>query len=115
MTCTDAGKRLCSSEEWFSSCQGFSVTSFPYGEKYDKKSCPTEGKEIWKSGKFTKCNKTGVFDMLGNAWEWVENRNGDYPLMMGGSFRFGSNAQCKQSLEGSIASKSDETGFRCCK
>jgi formylglycine-generating enzyme required for sulfatase activity len=53
--------------------------------------------------------------MVGNVWEWVEDKKGDYPLMLGGSFRFGEVADCYLSSEGGVGLKSSEVGFRCCK
>jgi hypothetical protein len=35
--------------------------------------------------------------------------------MMGGSYRFGSAADCSLTSEGGVGLKSPEVGFRCCK
>lgn len=115
MSCTDAGKRLCTKREWKAACNGEAKTIYPYGDRYNPSACPTEGKGVWKSGSFKTCNKYAVTDMLGNAWEWVERGNEDYRLMMGGSFLSGSEAHCGLYGEGTVATSSDETGFRCCK
>ncbi|NLE00903.1 MAG: SUMF1/EgtB/PvdO family nonheme iron enzyme [Fibrobacter sp.] len=115
MNCIDAGKRLCTADEWVLACNAGQKYTFPYGNSYDPKRCPTEGKTIWKSGQFSKCNPLGVDDMIGNVWEWVDDKNGDYPVMLGGSFRFGKNANCAKRTKSTIASRADETGFRCCK
>jgi formylglycine-generating enzyme required for sulfatase activity len=53
--------------------------------------------------------------MVGNVWEWVEDKKGDYPYMLGGSFRFGEVADCRLASEGGVGLKSGEVGFRCCK
>jgi formylglycine-generating enzyme required for sulfatase activity len=53
--------------------------------------------------------------MTGNVWEWVEDKHGDYPLMYGGTFLYGKDAHCGLKTEGNVASRSAETGFRCCK
>lgn len=115
MICTDAGKRLCTKEEWVTACQGESRSVYPYGNQYNAQKCPTEGKKTWVSGSFQKCNQNGISDMLGNSWEWVETRDGDYRLMMGGSYKLGSEAHCGLKAEGTVATRSNETGFRCCK
>jgi hypothetical protein len=116
MYCLESGKRLCTPEEWVGACKGMKATAYPYGERYEKKTCPSEGKDVYQSGTFPKCkNAFGVFDMVGNAWEWVEGKEGDYPLMFGGSFAYGEQADCNLSSQGSVGTKSGEVGFRCCK
>jgi hypothetical protein len=115
MSCIDAGKRLCSADEWETACRGINKAVYPYGNKYEMKRCPTEGKLLFKSGSFKNCNEFKVNDMTGNAWEWVEDKHGDYPLMYGGSFEYGKDAHCGLKAEGNIASRSGEIGFRCCK
>jgi Sulfatase-modifying factor enzyme 1/Chitobiase/beta-hexosaminidase C-terminal domain/PKD domain len=114
--CMDAGKRLCTAEEWSSACRGPLKSEYPYGVKYEKGKCPAEGSGVYRSGKFPQCGeKGGPQDMVGNVWEWVEDKRGDYPVMMGGSFRFGEAADCNCSSEGGVGLKSNEVGFRCCK
>ncbi len=115
IACIDAGKRLCTKREWESACRGGSASTYPYGNTYDKKRCPTEGRTAWKSGAFSDCSKTGIDDMVGNVWEWVEDKRDDYPLMMGGSFRDGKDANCGLSMPGSLSARTGDIGFRCCK
>jgi Sulfatase-modifying factor enzyme 1/PKD domain/Fn3 associated/Chitobiase/beta-hexosaminidase C-terminal domain len=83
MSCIDAGKRLCTAEEWETACRGIDKTVYPYGNKYLQQKCATEGKIVYKSGSFKNCNNFHVEDMTGNVWEWVEDKHGDYPLMYG--------------------------------
>jgi hypothetical protein len=115
MYCIDAGKRLCTQKEWESACNGGSELLYPYGNTFQKERCPVDGNVVWKSGSFSKCENTGVSDMVGNVWEWIENKKGDYPLSMGGSFRYGKIARCNLQSQGTVATQSNETGFRCCK
>jgi len=115
MNCTDAGKRLCTRKEWETACKGGVKTIYPYGDNYDKKKCPTEGRNIWKSGLFSECNRYGIEDMLGNTWEWVEKTDSQYRQMVGGSYLSGRDAYCGLTVEGTVATRSNETGFRCCK
>lgn len=37
--CTNAGKRLCSENEWLTACQGAKQTRFPYGANYEPDRC----------------------------------------------------------------------------
>ncbi|GAC1377379.1 MAG: hypothetical protein NVSMB47_22340 [Polyangiales bacterium] len=41
--CVDAGKRLCTSQEWVSACEGPSGTLYPYGATENPKACNTQG------------------------------------------------------------------------
>jgi hypothetical protein len=116
MFCLESGKRLCTPEEWVGACKGMKGTSYPYGARYENDACGSEGKEVRGSGSFSRCrNSFGVFDMVGNAWEWVEGRKSDYPLMYGGAFGYNERADCNLSSQGSVGTKSAEVGFRCCK
>jgi len=114
--CMDAGKRLCTREEWTAACRTAKKTAYPYGQKYQKGKCPSEGCEPYKSGAFPDCGEPGgARDMAGNVWEWVEDKKGDYPYMLGGSFKYGETADCFLSSEGGVGLKSGDVGFRCCK
>ena len=114
--CMDAGKRLCTSAEWTTACQGPAKSTYPYGMAYEKGKCPSEGNEPSRSGRFPGCGAPGgAQDMVGNVWEWVEDKRGDYPVMMGGTFKFGESADCSLSSEGGVGLKSGDVGFRCCK
>lgn len=116
ISCLDAGKRLCTREEWVAACRTSRKTAYPYGQKYERGKCPTEGKGEYKSGSFSMCGESGgARDMVGNVWEWVEDKRGDYPLMLGGSSGFGAAADCYLTSEGGVGLKSGEVGFRCCK
>ncbi len=37
--CKNAGKRLCTSDEWVTACQGAARRQFPYGDKYKQGAC----------------------------------------------------------------------------
>jgi formylglycine-generating enzyme required for sulfatase activity len=116
MACRDAGKRLCTIEEWVNACRGESRVSYPYGTDYDQKRCPTEGEHPYPSGSFKNCGEGyGLRDMVGNTWEWVNDKDGDYPFMVGGSYLSGKHAHCGLVSKGTVATRTENTGFRCCK
>jgi PKD repeat protein len=116
MQCFDAGKRLCSAEEWTAACRGNSVMTYPYGSRYVPGQCPAEEKTVSRSGAFPHCGGAGgAQDMVGNVWEWVDVKQNMYPMMYGGSFRSGKDANCRQSAAGTVAATSDDLGFRCCR
>jgi len=142
LACKAAGKRLCSGEEWRVACEGSAQQTYPYGNKVDRKSCNTHGKNpmpmllgssktyMWgsamhhpllntfpgtlaKTGQFEKCvNDFGVHDMVGNLHEWTAD--GDF---RGGYYRDDkSNAPgCRYRTTAHGGTYSDySTGFRCC-
>jgi len=37
--CKNAGKRLCTEEEWVTACRGENDTKFPYGDTYEEGAC----------------------------------------------------------------------------
>jgi len=115
MFCIDAGKRLCSADEWLAACRNNSATLYPYGERYDPQRCVTEGKGVAPSGSKSGCQAGGVSDMVGNSWEWIEDKQGDYVRAYGGSFHYGKDAHCGLIFDGTVATSSNETGFRCCR
>jgi formylglycine-generating enzyme required for sulfatase activity len=88
---------------------------YPYGDRYDPNRCVTENERVMKAGQKRKCSNAGVSDMVGNAWEWVEEKHNDYVRAFGGSYRYGKDAHCTLKFEGTVATRSNETGFRCCK
>lgn len=142
IACKNAGKRLCRGEEWKTACEGPSKTTYPYGDKEDRKACNTHGKNplprllgssktfMWgtamhhpllntfpntvaKTGEFEKCqNDYGVYDMVGNLHEWTAD--GDF---RGGYYRDDHvNAPgCRYRTSAHAPTYSDySTGFRCC-
>ncbi|MBD3346926.1 MAG: SUMF1/EgtB/PvdO family nonheme iron enzyme [Chitinivibrionales bacterium] len=116
MECINAGKRLCTAQEWESACRGASVTAYPYGSSHEEKRCPDKGRRLFKSGSFNRCGEGyGLSDMVGNAWEWVDSRRGDYPLMVGGSITDGKDAHCGAVSPGTVTTRSAHIGFRCCR
>jgi formylglycine-generating enzyme required for sulfatase activity len=41
--CENAGKRLCTRDEWVAACKGQSGTKFPYGENFERSKCNVWG------------------------------------------------------------------------
>jgi formylglycine-generating enzyme required for sulfatase activity len=78
--------RLLSESEWEYAARAGTTTAYPWGEtasheyaNYGKDDCCgalAQGRDQWLNtspvGSFP-ANKFGVFDMHGNAWEWVED------------------------------------------
>ena len=82
--CAEEGKRLCSPAEWKNACQGeegriySSVDSLVSPGDYAStfRFCNTSGGVLTVSGSFPNCTSSaGVFDLTGNAREWLQNIN----------------------------------------
>lgn len=70
--CARSGKRLPSSEEWYAISLGMANV---------EKTCNVGSKSISTSGTYADCRSpSGVYDLVGNAWEWVSDDviNGNY-------------------------------------
>ncbi len=109
--CLDAGKRLCTKDEWRAACGS---EYFPYGSAFDTDACATGLPESALTGAYPKCvSASGVFDMSGNLREWVEGG-----ILMGGAFSSTTTeVRCSDARNPSDALSYTPTrgdGFRCC-
>ncbi len=109
--CESAGKRLCTAEEWQWACSGVEGYTYPYGWHFEKNNCNTEGAtRLEPAGNRHKCiGKFGLYDMVGNIFEWVTGDNGQ-PMLMGGPY-----SKCQTISPGVGGGAKPQTGFRCCK
>lgn len=65
VACTRAGKRLPKSDEWY---------TMSVGTPDDSAKCNTDSSAVTKTGTHKQCvSATGVFDAIGNAWEWTQD------------------------------------------
>ena len=89
--CERAGKRLCSTAEWFRACMGDEQRKWPYGESYLSGACavgfdPDAQREPYPSGWFPRCRTPdGVSDMSGNVSEWTDGPE-DSEIILGGDW-----------------------------
>ena len=115
--CGRRGKRLCTSSEWEKACRGIEKFRYPYGNNYQSNRCRTEAKEVAMVATHRNCvSSYGVYDMVGNVWEWTTSDNGTaVSRVYGGHWTFGEAAKC--SIYSTITKNhsSDNIGFRCCK
>jgi formylglycine-generating enzyme len=73
--CHKIGKRLPTEAEWEYAARAGSKTKFPWGDEIDDDFLWYAGnspREIPHVGK-KKPNAWGLYDMMGNVWEWVED------------------------------------------
>jgi len=110
--CESNGKRLCTLAEFRRACG----TKYPWGDSWDASKCNTADadgfpRSLAASGEFKECRSwLGVYDMVGNAHEWVKEKK-----IAGGGFDSGSKyAQCGNVSTKSPGSAAKTVGFRCC-
>ena len=110
--CESRKKRLCSLGEWRGACGG----KYPYGKTHDPDKCNTADEDgfersLTRTGKFKQCrSRSGAFDMVGNAHEWVQEQK-----IAGGGFESDEEVgSCRYSSPKSPASTAPYIGFRCC-
>ncbi|MEL6546674.1 MAG: SUMF1/EgtB/PvdO family nonheme iron enzyme, partial [Myxococcota bacterium] len=127
--CENAGKRLCTTEEWERACRGPNEQTYPYGDSVDDDACngffKSAGDGVLLTGSLDSCGTAeGVYDLSGNLSEWtddsVERVPGDTILsdraVRGGSFQ--SNFAALRCFGAEFheppGTLSREVGFRCC-
>jgi eukaryotic-like serine/threonine-protein kinase len=115
--CSKRGKRLCTSKEWERACKGEIESRYPYGNTYKPDACQTEGKILAMIGSHKDCRSPyGVYDMVGNAWEWTTVEGDSISSRAyGGHWNFGDAARCSMFTTLTKTHSSDNIGFRCCK
>jgi PKD repeat protein len=120
--CADQGKHLCSAEEWVAACKNEEKDfNYPYGKRFEKDQCNTLANvyvknKIAQSGELLKCaGQYEIFDMSGNAAEWVAGAK-NTPYAFGGSWQNGEEgSKCDSKVLLQKGKKYFYVGFRCCK
>lgn len=155
--CQNAGKRLCTRQEWYKACIGPDQSAaegkfpvlFPYGSSYSKDKCnfnvvnahpllvvgrssselddprlmlaKKDGRRLLaKTGDFADCtNGYGVFDMVGNQDEIVDDPPGGNMLFVGSFYSRDQTKTgpqgCASMIGGHVEGYFDYSlGFRCC-
>ena len=120
--CEQAGKRLCSIDEWQAACRGNANSRYPYGNAYNQTKCATDlksAKEPNRSGFKEHCRSWhGMYDMSGNLWEWTSTqaqREGLF-LVAGGAWNTQNASSCTETKFSFYPQNEYPfVGFRCCK
>ncbi len=133
--CEKAGKRMCTSFEWVTACQGKDAVDddsngnfaddyiegnqFPYADYFEPDNCHVNGDRRSgtpvKTGANAKCRTpAGVFDLAGNVEEWIEQTEARAQLA-GGDFRVKEKGSCLRAHRSfGPGHRSRGIGFRCC-
>ena len=111
------GFRLPIDEEWQYACRG-KVKGYRYGAIEEIAWFKDNAQGRLHEVKTKKANEFGLFDMLGNVWEWCfdlydDQRYGNYRIFRGGSFASEERACGATSRRKSFPEfKIDDLGFR---
>jgi len=130
--CLNAGKRLCTPDEWYLACAGAAGLAYCYGDDYDPVICngidahcddPYAGCGledhyagnthfiVEPTGSFEDCvNDWGIMDINGNLWEWVGD---DGASIRGGAYNCG-NSELLHRCDFVSGPTRPAAGFRCC-
>lgn len=142
LACEHSGKRLCRASEWKHACMGTKKKTYGYGEHREPKRCNDSGRSpvvslfghhaysrenmndsllnqlegtLDKTGSRTRCtNDFGVYDMVGNLHEWVDDQHGTFA---GGYYQdvTQNGDGCGYTTTAHDFGYHDySTGFRCC-
>lgn len=118
--CEQAGKHLCSLEEWQAACRGKDNTRYSYGDSYKQNKCNTNTKAAKRSGRKDQCRSWfGMYDMNGNLWEWtstVSKQHSGKFLVAGGAWNTNNESKCTDNKFSFYPQNQyPSVGFRCCK
>lgn len=142
--CRDAGKRLCTAEEWGQACRGPSESIYVFGDTFDRETCncvdtfcddycedsgilpdecvtsPNCGYDYScfhavPTGQFPECtNELGTYDICGNVWEIVLSDTDERGYEVRGGAFNCAGATSRLQCTYNAGWTSLYAGFRCC-
>jgi len=119
LACLNAGKDLCTPQQWQVACEGRAKTVYGYGNTYEPETCNgidtygLSGFHLLPTGSLSRCHSDwGVYDINGNLWE--HTLHGSDRTIRGGAY----NCKDSQTLHRCDYIPGDweptARGFRCC-
>jgi formylglycine-generating enzyme required for sulfatase activity len=118
------GNQLSASNAWLAACSHDGTRAYAYGSVWDAGACNDNGINgvVEPVATFPACvgGFPGIYDMTGNAREWIDScsadkDNSDNCLIMGGDYTNDHNGSvCTQNVTHNRDYTGDSTGFRCC-
>jgi hypothetical protein len=116
--CAQAGKRLCTADEWERACKGAKSQNYAYGNAWDPEFCGAGLADAYPSGTMEKCkSEFGVFDQSGNFREWTSTATKPGRMVVKG----GQKGQPEKGTRCAYAEVESDTytdkslSFRCCR
>ena len=118
------GNQLGTSNQWLAACSHDGTRAYAYGSTWDAGACNDDGinSAVEPVATFPNCigGFPGIYDMTGNAREWIDScagdtDNSDNCVIMGGDYSEDHNGSvCTQNVTHNRDYNDDSTGFRCC-
>jgi hypothetical protein len=113
--CMNAGKRLCTLLEHERACRGDAATTFPYGDNWNTGYCNDSASGGALSTGYGSCMSSfGVWDLVGNVWEWVDTAQPAGGVQYAGGSINQVRPACNDLTNDSPTSANAAIGFRCC-
>lgn len=120
--CAEAGKHLCSGDEWRRTCRGnIACADSFFGDGFNREKCGVLPQYVapgagWKLEDRPECMSAyGVDDMAGGLWEWTrDDFRRDMKVLRSGASPKDPEPSCDETMWAAPGSRMGYAGFRCC-